>query len=424
MFGRKKIEGLPERSDLIRKHRLTERSASLIVCDATIIVIEMLQILGLIQSMGLKWSWPETWIKYTNFIFLFNADAWEFTKVQSRAYTRLQGKETASSAISVDYNHILMAWAGLLVFIGFIFLVTFLILNRRQPPYLMVHYAKMERVFLVMVQVLALPLGTAVFRLFHCTGSDTMAVFNSKSCHKGVYWAYIAPSILLTVALFGAVPLWMVYRIRKQKLAAGNKHHDAYLRLKEVEYEAGLDVVWAVQGFYLFSSFRLCAVYYRPMVHMIKLLLLVFFSALFLEIHAQAICVAVILTIAAVTVPVVRPFRVTSFNVALCLSLGSLAGNALFGSVVTSVTPATVESPWLVEPYSYSILAGINVILSGTLVTWIIWLICRSKCSCCVRHCFPNSPLWPTLLSYEFKVEGAETYKFMAAVLRARAVLG
>ncbi|RUS78397.1 hypothetical protein EGW08_013845, partial [Elysia chlorotica] len=287
----------------------------------------------------------------------------------------------------------------------------------------MMHYAKMERVFLVMVQVLALPLGTVVFRLFHCTGSDKMAVFDSKSCHEGIYWAYIAPSILLAVALFGAVTVWMVYRIRKQKMAAANKHHDAYLRLKEVEYEAGLDIVWAVQGFHLFSSFRLCAVYYRPIAHLFKLLLLVFFSALFYEIHAQAICVAVALSLAAITVLVVRPFRVTSFNVALCLSLGSLAGNALFGSVVTSVTPATVESPWLVEPYSYSILIGINVILAGTLLTWIVWLFCRTKCSCCAKHCFPNSPLWPTLLSYEFKVEGAETYKFMAAVLRARAVL-
>ncbi|GFN79129.1 hypothetical protein PoB_000563500 [Plakobranchus ocellatus] len=423
MDGKKSFEQVPEITDPTKKRRLTKRTASLIVCDAAVVVVEMLQILALIQSMGLKWSWSKTWIKYTNFIFIFNADAWEFMKVQSGAYTRIQGKETASSEISLDYNHILIAWAGLLTIVGLVFLITFLVLKRRQPPYLMVHYAKMERIFLIMVQVLALPLGTAVFRLFHCTGSDKMAVFDSKSCYEGLYWAYLAPSILLIIALFGAVSFWMIYRIRKQKLAAVSRHHNAYLKLKEVEYEAGLDVVWAVQGFYLFSSFRLCAVYYRPLVHMIKLLLLVFFSALFLEIHAQAICTAVILALSAIAVPLVRPFRVTSFNVALGLSLGCLAGNAVFGSVVTSVTPADVESPWLVEPYSYSILIGINVILACTLLTWFIWLVCRMKCACCSRWCFTNSPLWPTLLSYEYKVDGAETYKFMAAVLRARAVL-
>ena len=422
--GKKGHHSGSERSDPTRQRRLTERSASLIGCDAIVVVVEVLQILGLTQSMGLKWSWPETWIKYANFIFIFNADAWEFTKVQSRAYTRLQGKETASSTIPADYNHILMAWAALLLITGLVFLITFLVLRRRQPPYLMVHYANMERIFLVLVQVLALPLGTAVFRLFHCTDGDKMAVFNSVSCHEGMYWAYVAPSILLGVALFGAVPGWMVYRIRKQKMAAADRHHDVYLRLKEVEYEAGLDVVWAVQGFHLFSSFRLCAVYYRPIVHMFKLMLLIFFSALFLEIHAQAICMAVALTLAALLMPLIRPFRVASFNVVLCLSLSSLAGNAIFGSVVTSVTPASVESPWLVEPYSYAILTGINVILACSLLVWIVWLVCRMKCSCCTKVCFPNSPLWPTLLSYEFKVDGAETYKFMAAVLRARAVLG
>ncbi|XP_005107153.1 uncharacterized protein LOC101860523 [Aplysia californica] len=406
--------------DRVSQRRISRRTTSLIVSDTFILILEMLQLLALIQSMSLRWAWPETWIKYVNFILIFNLDAWDFVKVQSGAYKQLQAAETLSSKIPVSYNYILLAWGLFVLVSAAIFLTVFLILQRRQPPYLMVHKAKMERVFLIMAQILTLPVGTVMFRLFHCAGNGKMAVFDDITCHEGLYWAYFIPAVFGIIAVFGVIPAWMVYRIRSQKLAASTAHHENYMKLKEVEYMAGLDVVWAVQGFNLFSSFRLPAAFYRPVVVLAKLIILIIFSAAYTSIYNQSVALAVILCLYALSVPLVRPFRVMSFNVALGLSLGCLAGDAVFGAVIASVTPATVESPWLVEPYSYWILIGINIIMVLTLISWIVYMISRH---CCCRTCYPNDPLWPILTSYGYEVEGMETYKFMAAVLRGRAVL-
>lgn len=406
--------------DKERQRKLTKRNTSLIISDAFVLILEVFQVLALIQSMSLKWCYPKSWLKYANFIVLFNVDAWEFIKVHSGAYIQIQGDETPTADIPVDYDHILIAWGIFLAALTTIFLSILFILYRRQPPYLMVHYARLERAFLFACQLLSLPLGTVVFRLFHCT-MKKMSVKNSVSCFEELGWAYIIPTIVVIILLFIVVPIWMMVRIHRQKLLMTTYHHEEYLRLKEVEYMSGLDVVWAVQGYHFFSSFNLRAVYFKPIVHMVKLVLLIIFAAADYNILNQAVSLCIILSLLAIVVIAVRPYRVTSFNVILSLSVGCLAGDCIFGAMIASVTPATVESAWLVEPYSYWILIGINSILVMGIFTWIIFMICRAH-GC--TKCFPNDPLWPMLMSYEYRVDGMETYKFMAAVLRGRAVLG
>lgn len=61
----------------------TKRNTSLIATDAMLLILELLQVLALLQAMSLKWFWPKSWVKNTNFIFLFNMDIWEFIKVCS-----------------------------------------------------------------------------------------------------------------------------------------------------------------------------------------------------------------------------------------------------------------------------------------------------------------------------------------------------
>ena len=404
-----------------RTQRLTKRSTSMIATDATIVIIEVLQILALIQSMSLRWSWPKTWIKYAHFIFVFNLDIWDFYKVQSEAYTQLQSVETSSSSMSISYNYVILAWGSFIVTAVAIFTTIILVLHKRQPPYLMVHKAKIERVILILIQVLALPLGTVLFRLFHCTPIDHMAVFDDVSCFEGLHWAYCIPAVLLIILMFVVVPGWMIFRIRSQKLTSTSKHHESYMKLKEVEYMAGLDVVWEVQGFSMFSSFHLRAIFYRPVVMIAKLIILIVFSAAYSSIEDQSSAMAAILGIYGLLIIILRPFRVSSFNVAIVLLLNCLCGDATLGAMIAATTPADVENPWLVEPYSYYILIGINAIMVLVMISWVFYMMLRKYCC---NFCYPNDPMWPIMMSYGYKVDGTETYKFMAAVLRGRAVVG
>ena len=36
-----------------------------------------------ILSLSLRWPWPENWVRYTSWTFVFNLDAWELAKFWS-----------------------------------------------------------------------------------------------------------------------------------------------------------------------------------------------------------------------------------------------------------------------------------------------------------------------------------------------------
>lgn len=57
--------------------------------------------------------------------------------------------------------------------------------------------------------------------------------------------------------------------------------HEAYLQLKETEYVQGLDVMYIVSGFHVFSSFKLKAAHFRAAMHLLKFGAIVIYSALF-----------------------------------------------------------------------------------------------------------------------------------------------
>ena len=81
-----------------------------------------------------------------------------------------------------------------------------------------------------------------------------------------------------------------------------------------------------------------------------------------------------------------------------------------------------VESPWLVEPYSIAILIALNaVLLLGCVIIFLLYLFIYRFC--CQGH-FVLEPLWPVMTTYQYDVEGVETQKYLAAVLRGRAVIG
>ena len=81
-----------------------------------------------------------------------------------------------------------------------------------------------------------------------------------SACMFGVY-----PYALLTLGLFIS-------------LVTG---HEAYLQLKETEYVQGLDVVYIVSGFHIFSSFKLKAAHFRAAMHLLKFVAIILYAALF-----------------------------------------------------------------------------------------------------------------------------------------------
>ena len=111
----------------------------------------------------------------------------------------------------------------------------------------------------------------------------------------------------------------------------------------QAEYMSGLDMVWAVRALHLFSSFRLRAIYYRPTMHLVKLVILVIYAATFQSSSAQAFGMMGLLVVVALVALAVRPFRLTVFNVVLVFGYFCLTADALFGGVITQFNPTQVR---------------------------------------------------------------------------------
>lgn len=414
------VKGSDIGAQKVYSRRTTRRSTSLIAIDALLLCLELLQMLAILQSMSLRWFWPITWIKKINFIFFFNADVWEYVKVES-AFIRIQGYDTPSSTVSVSFAYILYGWATVLGLLLIIWAGIRTFLHFRQPAYLLVHNARLERAYIIIIQVLALPIGATVFKVFHCSSEGTMSVDNNLTCWAGLHWLYVAAAVVVAAVVFVAFPAYLFWRVWHEALAASHQHHEDFLKLKEVEYMSGLDVVWAVRGFHIFSSFHLRAIYFRPSAHLIKFLILIIYAATFRVLLAQAVCIGVILFFSAIFGIAARPFRIMAFNVMFVVGCFCLVGDAVYGGMLTQYNAVEVESPWLVEPYSLWIMVAINgLILFGGILMFLIFLLAYRFC--CQGRCVLE-PLWPVMPAYEYEVEGMETQKYLAAVLKGRALI-
>ena len=268
--------------DVFAHHGIT-----LWVSDAAIMIIQHVQIFALILAMGERWGYPREFVKYASFTFIFNLDIWEFMKVYSGAYTGPPNLDTflPSESIGINYGYYLIGWTVGIAVIGCGFLITYGVFLYRKPLYLLLHVARMKRIFSVFIQLACLPVGVAYARVFHCRSNGVWNVQNSVQCYtldSLEHCLFVGIAILVGILLFLAYPINMIRKIRGQVICYSEEKHEGYLQLKEAEYNQGLDILWAVGQFHLFSSFRRLWIFYRPIMFILKFCLVSYFATFLL----------------------------------------------------------------------------------------------------------------------------------------------
>lgn len=253
------------------------------VSDAVIIIIQHIQIFALILTLGERLGLPRDFVRYASYTFIFNLDIWEFTKVMlSGAYNGPINLNTfiESDKIGIDYSYYLIAWTISIALIGCGFLTTYVVFLYRKPIYLLLHVARMKRIFSVFVQLVCLPVGITYARVFHCRSDNVWNVQNNVQCYSVEHGLFVAIAIIIGILLFLVYPINMIRKIRGQVICYGQEKHEGYLQLKEAEYKQGLDILWAVGQFHLFSSFRRLWIYYRPIMMILHFCLVSYFATL------------------------------------------------------------------------------------------------------------------------------------------------
>ena len=415
-----------EEDELENTDTFKYRGISLWVYDAVTIFIEHLQYYALLLALAQRWGWPLDWIKATYFTFLSNFDIWEFWIVQSGAYNRSKTAFVDTKLLGFNYPSYLASWGTLVCLTGIIFMTVYTVWHYKRPLYLLLYVARLKRILYLVIQLSAMPFAIALARVFHCRTYTAkkiivMDVDNSIVCYSGIHLALMAVSIAAFIMLFTVYPFLIARIIREQVFCNSRRKHEGYLQLKEAEYEQGLDILWYVGQFHLFSSYKRFWVYYNPLKLVFKMLLIVAYACSMSYMFYSSAAITLLFSVAFIAVLLKKPFRVKSFNFMLAVSHLCLAANAMIGNFM-EVPPWENPSQFVIvsflrNPTIMHILISINGFWLTVFMFWIIYLISREK------RVIGKTTLWPRL-SYENSNDvGEDTKKYLKAVLRGRHTL-
>ena len=397
-----------------------KRSPSLLITDGCLLVLHFLQMYAVLQSMALRWPWPVNWLKTTKALFLVNLDIWEFIKLaKNGTYNSVQNYYTPSDLMGIQYQWILLAWAIFLFIAFLVFFLTYMVLTYKKPRKMLIHVARLKRVYIVAAQVLCLPLGITIARLFHCNNFYMMDVSNSIPCFQKTHWFFLTPAIAVAVILYIIFPLWLILRTKTEMLNLTPDRHEGYLQLKEMEYMYGLDMLWLIGNFHIFSSFRKNGSHFRAGLYIFNTLILLLYAALFNSSIIQAMFIEVILTLAMIAFVFQRPFRVAAYNGMLAMNLLCLTLDGLLGALQIKFTASNVQMVWLLPDYQIILLAIINGFWIFFCLAFILYLSLHGHC--CRHRCCSKS-LWPT--QHALQHLEPRTHKYIMAVLRSRLLIG
>lgn len=400
--------------------------------DSLLLFIEHVQIYAVFLVMSEQWSWPLSWIKGTSFVLLINLDVWEFWKINKDIYDGANNSYVPSSAM-FSYEAYLLAWTALIcaLLVGFIGYYKYLIYKR--PLYLLLHITKLKHLFSAFANIMCIPIGLVAVRLLQChhktlvsslasfeNSRDVLDIENDVLCWSRSHFVFGLKTLgwfLLIIALF----LFLVYPIYLWRVIKGevfthsSRQHEGYLQLKEAEYLKGLDIVWAVEQFFLFSSYRRPWVYYQIVMLFLRFIVVIAYALSFKYKVYPIATVAIALFLLALLMMVVKPYRVNAFNSIKIVSLLCNSLNALLGFLLE----LEVENAILINPNIDYALIVINSFATLAFVVFFSFLI--------LYHygvINKKQPLWPALSKGESSHKlDFDTKRYLSAVLQGRRVL-
>eukprot|EP00118_Oscarella_pearsei_P026694 m.310298 g.310298 ORF g.310298 m.310298 type:complete len:639 (+) comp50751_c0_seq1:45-1961(+) len=410
-----------EDDDPIEIYSIGHRQVVLWPFDFILLLVEFVQIYSVLLVLSKSWGWPIEWIDGSRFTHLLNLDIWEFVVLQSGSYTAknapIHTEDVRIGSSTFDYRYYTIAWSIFVFLVAISFVIAHAIIGYVRPMASLLYQSRVRRAFMFTAQLFCLPFGVAVARLYHCTtetrdnvAEGVLRVSNNISCWTAQHWAFAAPPIFL-LALYMGVSFLMIRDVKRQLFSKSGSRHEGYVQLKEAEYLLGMDLIWAVGNFSLFSSFRRRGVYYRPVIFLIKCLVLLFYGGLVTWPSLQAILMSAIFLLTALLFLGLQPFRIAVFNVLIVCLWFFLTCYGVLGVLLE----LEVESSLLTGRYLLGDLITVTAVSTLVLLISLIYML--------VRHYSHVHPLWPSLAHPKSGNLDANTTRYMKGILRGRRLL-
>lgn len=364
-------------------------------------ILNYIQFTGLLFAISLRWPWPESVMTSAAWISAFNMDIWFISFVYSSGWYKAAFKlETKSSLMPLKYWHLMLAWAIVIVTLVIVFVVIFVNIWPR-------HRGLLKRIYVSIIQAFAIPLCTCFARVWQCNVEMNMDVENSENCWKGPHVAfYCVPSLMVFLIFMVIVPYILISRSYQTIHSSSEYRHEQ--ALKQIELEKASNVSEPPMHIYLVATLRRKGRFFKGSFIFVFTLFSVFYASLFENTYGQALAVTIFLWLLSVILIILRPFRVTIFNVYAFISYLILAGLGITGCMLTSGT----SSVWLTPTYLEAIIT-VSFVL-WLLLTLVIFIYIFVKL--CFAKKFKDS-MWPSMILGENSLRFLESVRLATKCL-------
>lgn len=401
---------------LLKASAKQKRRTVLVFHDAFFLIMDFLQFYALVMSLAIRWPWPYKWLMASRFAFAFNLDIWELVKMFTPGvYDSSRDGFIASELIRIDYRLYLLIWCSGIVFATALYIGLYISMNYQKRFNLLMQIARLQRVYIILWQAFAIPIGVALGKVFHCNLEGNMDVHNSIPCNGAEHLAYMAVGVVIVLFLYIMLPIWMMAKIHLQIFSLKSERHEGHLQLKEAEYGHGLDTIWYLKLYHLFSSFKLFWVYHRPVTFLLKFLIVFAYAALMSYPVYQMIVMLSPIVIMLLLCAIKRPFRVASFNLQLIITYLCMILLAFMGLMQNSPLSNTV---FFQTEYLFTELLAINLLWVVVTASWFVYICLRNFGVLCKRN-----SLWPQMTNRGLDKLDEDTRRYMHSILRGRIVL-
>eukprot|EP00047_Mylnosiga_fluctuans_P005486 m.240772 g.240772 ORF g.240772 m.240772 type:complete len:696 (+) comp13725_c0_seq1:45-2132(+) len=381
--------------DTPQRFNCGQRSVALWRIDLATMILDFLQIYGILVAIAsYQGAWSADWVNGTYLACVANIDVW--------AIARLRGSYTGTTAIassdSIGITYYAYALTIILfpVFVLALFYGIIEFVRRRAPAKLVMLRANMFRAMQMGGSILFLPYAVAQARLCHCSSvldsstslaASVMDTDNTAECLSTTHVVRLVPVFVVGLPLSIAFIVRSFALVRRLDFTNSKQRYDSYIRLKEMEYLQQTDNMWLLRHIYLISSYRRWAMYYKPMMLVLKALIALSFALLSKQALAQS-CVIFGLLAAALLVSLRRiTFRLLGCHLThLALLLCNLV-NAL----LIMLPALQINNALLMEPYLTNELTVSNVICLSVFVFYALLL--ESMHFCCKLRIWPPSSM-------------------------------
>lgn len=297
--------------------------------------IDFGQLFALLWVAAQPWPWPYLWVHWTSWTVWLNLDYFSTTKDGA-----LYG-QTGNVGIS--------RWGQMDQYLYYGLAFSALPLVTAAPLLLWRQLAPRQQSFVKMMvllvwQLLYLPCGLGVFRLYYCENGGTLSADPAVSCSSSEYYMFAAISTVLVAPLLLGLPVYMYHTT--YDLVVYNFRHDHEKRLQawEITYGLGLDEYWLSSMAWVVSSFKRCGVYSRTIMLIMKLALLLIFVFVRHNLLTQAGLYLIVTILFCIPALRYRPFRLPSSN----MIMAALIFTLLVATTAAMMNAAGVENATMV----------------------------------------------------------------------------